>query len=343
MNQGSSNRGKAVRILLIALAIGGLLWALGRENLSEIYHAVTSAKRGLVLLAVGLYFFEVAFWACRWKVALKATGYDVGLGSLYVMSHAGMFFTNITPTSKTGGEPFRAYFAKKHHGVPYSVGFASIIGEGILSIPPYLLLLLAGLALKMGASSPLMTVGVLGAAACFFGGLTLLGYKFVEKRMGRKLIPKIVKRLTGRKGELQVVRSLRRFYKNASLVLKDRRRAFLISTIALLLNLMSVCRVWIILLALGVHSSFVVPLLAVTVPMMAGIIPLLPGGLVAVEATMTAVLLWCGLPLPLAISATLIERGISYVLSTLAGALAASYLGLRSWGGPPARARKAWR
>jgi uncharacterized protein (TIRG00374 family) len=64
---------------------------------------------------------------------------------------------------------------------------------------------------------------------------------------------------------------------------------------------------------------------------MAGILPLLPGGLVAVEATMSAVFLWCGLPLPLAVSATLIERGISYVLSTLAGALAASYLGLRSW------------
>jgi uncharacterized protein (TIRG00374 family) len=186
-----------------------------------------------------------------------------------------------------------------------------------------------------------VTVGVLGAAACFFGGLTLLGYRFVEKKMGRKLIPKIIKKLTGRKGELQIVKSLRRFYKSAGVVLKDRKRAVLISTIAFLLNLMSVCRVWVILLALGVRSSFLVPLLAVTVPVIAGILPLLPGGLVAVEATMTAVFLWCGLPLPLAVSATLIERGISYVLSTLAGALAASYLGLRSWKGPSVRAHAA--
>lgn len=325
---------------MIAAVIGGLLWALGKENLSEIYHAITSANRVLVLLAAGLYFFEVAFWACRWKIALQAVGHDVGLGSLYLISHAGMFFTNITPTSKTGGEPFRAYFANKHHGIPYSVGFASIMGEGILSIPPYLLLLLVGLALRMRTSPLLVTAGVLGATACFFGGLTLLGYKFVEKRMGRKLIPKIIKRLTGR-GELQIVKSLRRFYKSASVVLKDKRRAILISIIAFLLNLMSVCRVWIILLALGVRSSFVTPLLAVTVPIIAGILPLLPGGLVAVEATMTAVLVWCGLPLPLAVSTTLIERGISYVLSTLAGALAASYLGLRSWKGTLAKARAA--
>ena len=330
MAHSSLRRRKAVTVLLIAAVIGGLLWVLGKENLSEIYHAITSANRELALLAVGLYFFEVAFWACRWKIALKAAGYDVGLGSSYVMSHAGMFFTNITPTSKSGGEPFRAYFANKRHGIPYSVGFASIIGEGILSIPPYLILLLVGLALKIGTSSLLVTVGVLGVAACFFGGLTLLGYRFVEKKMGRKLIPKIIKKLTG-KGELKIVKSLRRFYKSAGMVLKDRKRAVLISIIALLLNLVSVCRVWIILLALGVHSSFLVPLLAVTVPVMAGILPLLPGGLVAVEATMSAVFLWCGLPLPLAVSATLIERGISYVLSTLAGALAASYLGLRSW------------
>lgn len=322
-------RGLSTAVLLIVIVVG-LVWILGKENLKKTYEAMISIRKELLAFAVGLYFFEVVFWACRWKVALKAVGYDINLWSLYLVSHAGMFFTNITPTSKSGGEPFRAYFAKKRYGIPYSAGFASIVGEGILSIPPYLILLVLGLALKMGTSSLLLTLGVLCAVIGFFGGLTFLGYRFVKKRMGIKLIPRIIRKF--KKGDqLSIVKSLQHFYQSARMVLRDKKRAILISTMALLLNLMNICRVWLILLALGVHSSFLTPLLAVTVPVIAGIIPLLPGGLVMVESTMTAIFLWCGLSLPVALSATLIERGISYVLSTIVGAIVASYLGFRGW------------
>jgi uncharacterized protein (TIRG00374 family) len=330
MSRVSEKRSRGLLgVFLILFALGGLAWGLGKENLAKIFHSMVSARTELLLLAIGLYFFEVVFWACRWKIALKITGYDISLGSLYIVSHAGMFFTNITPISKAGGEPFRAYFVNKRYGVPYSAGFASIIGEGILSIPPYLVLLLVGLALKMRTSSLFVTIGILGAAMCFFGGLIFLGYRFVAKNMGRGLILRIIQRLRKEDNKLEIARSLERFYGNARTVLRDRKRAFLISVMSFLLYLVNICRVWLILLALGVHSSFLAPLLAVTVPVIAGIVPLLPGGLVAVEATMTAVLVWCGLPLPLALSATLIERGISYVLATIVGALAASYLGLK--------------
>jgi len=101
-----------------------------------------------------------------------------------------------------------------------------------------------------------------------------------------------------------------------------------------LLNLVSMMRIWIILIALLPPSesvSLAAPLLAVTVPLIAGAIPFLPGGLVLVEASMAGVFMACGIPRIIAASATLIERAISYVLSTIVGAAAVSYLGVKIW------------
>jgi uncharacterized protein (TIRG00374 family) len=94
-------------------------------------------------------------------------------------------------------------------------------------------------------------------------------------------------------------------------------------------------RIWIILFAFGPYSQNVslvaAPLLAVTIPLLAGAIPFLPGGLVLVEASMVGVFVACGIPLTIAVSATLVERSISYFLSTIVGAAATSYLGIKMW------------
>ena len=83
-----------------------------------------------------------------------------------------------------------------------------------------------------------------------------------------------------------------------------------------------------------IHDEIVrgrVRMLAMTLPSIAGLVPFLPGGLGTVDATMVSVFLLFGVPLEIAISATLIERAISLVLSTLVGACALSYLGIKVW------------
>jgi len=124
---------------------------------------------------------------------------------------------------------------------------------------------------------------------------------------------------------------VRNFFESTRAVLHDKKKAVTISTIALLLNLVNMMRIWLILFALGWNASLAAPLLAVTVPLLAGIIPFLPGGLVLVETSMVGVFVLCGIPLTIAISATLIERAISYILSTIVGAAATSYLGVKLW------------
>ena len=143
------------------------------------------------------------------------------------------------------------------------------------------------------------------------------------------------RRLGRKTSDEKIMDPIKRFYASTKIVLHDRKKAVIISAIALLLNLVSIMRIWIILFAFGPYSQNVslvaAPLLAVTIPLLAGAIPFLPGGLVLVEASMVGVFLACGIPPYIAISVTLVERSISYLLSTIVGAAATSYLGIKMW------------
>jgi len=332
-------RALATVVLVLAIA-GGLAAVLLREDLGGIYNAIISADLKLVFLAVGMYFFEVLFWADRWRVALMAAGYTIGFRRLYLIANSGMFFNNITPISKSGGEPFRAYFIKKIQKVPYPTGFATILAEGILSIPVFLGLLLAGMVLWIYLQSPPLwaSAAILVTIICLLVAFLPIAYALIKRKAASggifKIIKWISKRLGRRTSEKEIMRPIRKFYASTQIVLHDKKKAVTISAIALLLNLMSMMRIWLILFALsppGETVSLAAPLLAVTVPLLAGIIPFLPGGLVLIEASMVGVFVACGIPLTIAISATLIERAISYVLSTVVGAAATSYLGIKVW------------
>ena len=324
-------------VVLVLVVAGGLAAVLLREDLSGIYNAIISADLKLVFLAVGLYFFEVLFWADRWRVALMAAGHTISFRRLYVVAHSGMFFSNITPISKSGGEPFRVYFINKTQKVPYSTGFATVLAEGILSIPVFLGLLFAGMVLWIYLQSPPLwvSVAILGTIAGLLVAIIPLAYTLIKRKAASKSIFRIVRWIYNRLGrktsDRKIKELVRRFFESTRMVLHGKKKAVTISTIALLLNLVSMMRIWIILFALGRNASLAAPLLAVTVPLLAGIIPFLPGGLVLVEASMVGVFLLCGIPPEIAIAATLIERAISYVLSTIVGAAATSYLGVKMW------------
>lgn len=330
---------KAIPLVIISLAIAlGILAIFAGGDFSTLIHSLASIDFRLLLLAIGIYFIEVAVWTGRWRTALSASGYYPEFGSLYVISHGSKFLTNITPISKSGGEPFRAHFAKELHDIPYRVGFGTIFADAMFNIPAFATFLLAGLLFSsplLQISSWALVITIICLAVLAVGSIPLIYYLLKRKTGSEKLsrligwIKKLFKRETS---ERKTSKEVEEFYASSKFAMEHRKAAVTMLALAFLLLSMTAVRFYVIFLALGYTGiSWPVLFLGVSLPIILGLIPLLPGGLVIIEGSMAGVFIACGVPAPIAVSATLIERGISYLLSTLVGAGMASYLGAKIW------------
>lgn len=330
---------KTIPLVIISLVICiGVLTVFVGGDFSTLVHNLASIDFRLLLLAVGIYFIEVAVWTGRWRTALSASGYYPRFGSLYAISYGSQFITNVTPISKSGGEPFRAYFANKVHNIPYRVGFGTIVADSLFNVPAFAIFLLAGLLF----TSPLLRISGWELAAAIVI-LTVLAVGFIPimyKLLKRETGSKKLGRLVGWAGRLfkqktskrKISKMMKGFYASSRFAMEHRKAAAAMLVLAFLLLAMTVVRLYVIFLALGYPGiPWGVLLLAATLPLILGLIPFLPGGLVIVEGTMVGVFVACGVPAAIAVSATLVERGISYLLSTLVGAGMASYLGVKIW------------
>ncbi len=85
---------------------------------------------------------------------------------------------------------------------------------------------------------------------------------------------------------------------------------------------------WIALYAAHAHVDFSLVVLAYVAGVVASWVPLLPGGLGAVEIAVPAVLHHFGVPLTIALTGTLLWRGLSLFLPAMGGAFA--YASLRA-------------
>lgn len=334
-----ANLRKAIITVLLSLAIcAGVLLLFVRENISGVIHEIASANLMLVLLAIGLFFMEVALWTGRWKTALNASGYHPGFGLLYMISYGSQFLTNITPISKTGGEPFRAYFAKKIHHIPYETGFGTIITDALMNVPPFVAFLLIGLVLwfPLKHVSVWSTFGVVLGLAIFAIIFLPVMHKLLKRETASRSLERLVgwvaRRLGQKRSKRQISNSVKRFYASSRFAMEHKKAAATMLGFAFLLLSTTVVRIYVIFIALGYTDvSWAVPILGATIPLIIGLVPFLPGGLVLVEGSMAMIFIACGVPAPIAVSATIIERGISYVLSTLVGAGMTSYLGAKMW------------
>jgi len=119
------------------------------------------------------------------------------------------------------------------------------------------------------------------------------------------------------------------FYSSSYATIDKWKKVLSIGSLTLLIGVLDVFRLYTIFLALGYHPELSMLLVASSLPIIVGLIPLLPGGLVIVEGSLMSIFALFGVPLNLAMAATVIERGISFVLSTIVGAVVFSYLGVK--------------
>ncbi|MGQ9546136.1 MAG: flippase-like domain-containing protein [Dehalococcoidia bacterium] len=323
--------------LLIVLAIVLMLavaWLLTRENIYEMLVAVRRADRLLIASAIAVYFVSVGIWATRWRATLSFIDCRTSFATRYLILCAAIFFNNITPMVRVGGDPFgRVYLLHRLENTSYSSGMASSIGEHVFTPLVIISFLMAGLLLQFGKMSLRLTLVLAAAWALVALGTVFFPRFFFRKRIAIRGISNIANRVLGwfgkRRDVQDIIKVIEAFYSSFYATIDKGRKAFLIASLTLLIGALDVFRLYIVFLSFGYEPKLSMLLVASSLPVMVGLIPFLPGGLVLVEGSLISVFALFGVPLSLAMAATLIERGISFVLSTIVGAVVFSYLGVR--------------
>ena len=330
------------RVLLIALfllIIGAVTFALlARESFSEMLRSISEAKPAFVGLAICAYIFATVLWAARWRVALSTVGHRVGLRDLHLLVFGSIFINNVTPFTYSGGDPFaRVYLLNKVSWVPYSSGFAATASEFILDLPVFLSLLVFGLLLSVPAASILLALLLAAIWIASAAMLVPLLSRILHNRVGAgvigRFIARVLKRLRGPADRTRIVKGVERFYSEARAIINHRKNASFLIVFSTVIWSLHILRVFLIFQAFGYTPQLSMLLLCMTLPLFVGLIPALPAGLGTLDAAFVSILIAFGIPLHIAISVALVERAITFVLGTLIGVSALSYLGIRMWGG----------
>jgi uncharacterized protein (TIRG00374 family) len=329
------NLRKAVFLIVLAIVLMGLAgWLLTRENIYQMLEAVKGADRPLIALAIAIYFLSVGVWTMRWQVALSSIKCRTSFITRYLILYATIFLNNITPMVRFGADPFaRAYMLHKVKNMSYSSSMASSVSEHVFTPLVTVSFLMAGLFLQFGEGSLLLSLILIVVWVLAALGSAFIPRLFFEKRIAVKGISAITSRVLGwlgKRGNVRrMVEGIDTFYSSSYATIDKAKKAFSLGSLTLLIGALDILRLYAIFMALGYRPEFPMLLVACSLPFIVGLIPFLPGGLVFVEGSLISIFAFFGVPLNLAMAATLIERGISFVLSTMVGGGVFSYLGVK--------------
>jgi len=317
--------------LLVILVAALALFLLARENLYGILHALQSADYLLVFAALAIYVGSTIVWTLRWRVTLSAAGHKVRIRDLFLTIYGGIFINNVTPFTYSGGDPIgRSYLLSKTQKVPFASAFATIITEFVLDVPVYFSFVTLGVTMALGLAPVLAVLAsIIIVVLLEIALLSIFSHatrnKFASKRVGG-FVMRLIKRIRKGTKTRRITGGISRFYTDAQTIVSRRTIVVTVILFSVTIWTISVLRLFIIFQALGYTPSISMITLAATMPWIVGLLPLLPGGLGTVDAALVSVFMIFGAPFEIALSAALIERAISFVFSTIAGAGALSYL-----------------
>lgn len=249
------------------------------------------------LSAVAIYYLSILLYTLRWKLILDEIGKKVPLRDLLKMLMASIFVNNITPTSRSGGEVLRITWVSKKAEIPLGVSAASVIYERLLEAIPFLFLMLLAGMYVIPVRLPffmllLVVVWVMWARWDLVVGVFLRATKTEIDEEG-------VRELSKLRGSILVTGG-----------------GIVLSTLVWVLD---VARFKLITMAFGLSLPWELIVAISVINMLLGLMSITPGGVGIIEGGLIGTLVHLGIPQIFAVSITLLERFISYVLSTLVG------------------------
>ncbi|MBI1973940.1 flippase-like domain-containing protein [Candidatus Micrarchaeota archaeon] len=325
--------------LLVGIAIGAAIFFI--LGLPKVVGVLSGANIQFVALAAAAQLVSVLAIFGRWSASVDFARIRVSSARLLLASLAGIAFANITPSSRMGGEPVRAYFLRRNARTHTGDALATVIVERVFDGVTFAFISLIVLVLAfifwhlqwwvvlLMFVSFILSSAFLGFAIYLsYNRKAALGMMFWLLDRFRRFVGK---EQAIRRVQKSIMRNVANYNRNAKRMLASRALWAKGVALSLLNWFFEVLRAYLILLALGAQNpSFLVVAAAIVIAALGGSLPLLPGGLGVMEGTMIIILSSAGITPALAGAATILDRLISYWGLTFVGLGSAYYLGFKS-------------
>lgn len=314
------SKARSVILVVIGLLVVLLMvYAVGAGDVIDELMEVDPYLFGLALICQ---FTAVVLWSVRWRILLNPFG-SVRLRNSLMGIFIGLFFNNITPVARAGGEPFRAYFMEKKEHIDFEHAFATVAIDRVLDSLPFMIIITLSMAyfiLILDISFQMIIV----LSLAFLFNLLLLSlvlYFSFSLEAAKKLmfaLFRIVARFSKRvrKYENQVETAVEQYH-SAIRTLSSRRGDLVVClSISFVFWFLVILRNYLVVIALGYEVNFMVIVVVQMVGALMGILPILPGGLGSIEAVMVFLFFSFNFPVDAAMTASLLDRFISFWITT---------------------------
>jgi uncharacterized protein (TIRG00374 family) len=328
---------RKIFLFLVGLTIIALLlWWAGIE---EVLAILKTSNLWYLLLAGAFYVLGLLTWTMRWMVLIRSLEMEAPFEKVVLALLAGIFVNNVTPGARGGGEPVRMYFLAKEIEKPYGQVFATVMMDRILDLVPvvFMLVLSTVYVYYLGSVSLTVTLLVLDVV---FGGLVgiSLGILLSEKKTQQTLMwfYRLVERFLPAKADKyreKFLRAIRvdvpRFQSDLRFLMRHKG-AFLAALIYSTATwLFTILRTYCVFLAIKGPVTLVDVMVVQMVGIVVGMISVIPGGAGIIETINSGVYVLLGIDKEVAVTATVLDRLISYWLPTGIGAFVTTHLGAK--------------
>ncbi|KZX17034.1 hypothetical protein MBFIL_04050 [Methanobrevibacter filiformis] len=312
--------------------MGVMIYFIG---IDKIVDALKLANFWYIILAIVVQIITYFLFALRWNIINKTANISVSLKKLVLITLTGLGVNNITPSGRGGGEPVRAYILSKDTNEPFESTFATVVADRSLDTIPFLILAILTIVLMIMNFSLNTWIIVLLIASVIIITLAsvILIYMSINQAIAEKVmvfILKIVRFFYKKDPEIlekRIMDAISGFQGTMRVMLKDKNVLYKALPISLLLWLSEIFRVYLVFLAFGSSVSPLVIAEVFIISCLVGMIPLLPGGLGAVDGLMILLFSSAGISPSISAAATVIERLISFWMTTIVGLIILSYYG----------------
>ncbi len=155
---------RLIKILYWLLGLGLLVVVVSQVNPSDVWAEASGIGWGMAVV-LGLYFSAFLIDSFTWLMAMEGVPPSARwLYRCFKVRMVGEVFNNVIPAAGIGGEPLKADLVKKHYGVGYREGIASLILAKTINTVSMVAFLAIGFVLIWGSDDLDMNYKLAGGA-----------------------------------------------------------------------------------------------------------------------------------------------------------------------------------